>query len=148
MRLSDRPRNAVPDAGASYLGTYTLANPWTLWLLEHEPGLLSTPPSALHSSDVGKPPTCAATAEVFKGTRWYRYKRPCGEAMKYRPGAWCCYQHRETVRVPTHPKYERGTVYDADDRPIRDVTKLLGMETDILFFARPGEKPKWRLVKR
>jgi len=40
----------------SYLSTYGLLNPWTLWLLAHEPELVSLRPSELHQASVA--PRC------------------------------------------------------------------------------------------
>jgi hypothetical protein len=143
VRLNERPKGVPDDAGQSYLGAYTLQNPWALWLLKNEPGLLSVPPRELHQTDVGRSPACPAPREMYiEGVGWRAFDDPCEREMKYRPGAWCCYWHETTVRVKRAVAYKPMLLYDADDQPIRDVTKLLNVTFDVLFF-----KGHWRAVK-
>ena len=133
-----------PDAGASYLGAYTLRNDWVIWLLKNDPHLLTVSPAALHRTDVGEPPRCAARAEEYTGKRWRfaRPKRECDQAMKYRPGAWCCYHHREPVRVRFFLKLPKMRLCDDKGQPIDDVLALIGKDVDIEY--RDG---RWRVVE-
>lgn len=153
IRLNARPTGTSlppPDAGASYLGTYGLGNAWTAWLLAHEPNLLASPPSALTRTDVGAPPLCDAVRERVIDNEWRKSPEPddlCEQPMLYRPGAWCCYRHEVTVRLPIAAKFEEATILDGNDQPIRDVTKLLSDVVDVMFYGRPGERPRWRAVK-
>jgi len=88
----------APDAGRSYLGHYSIVNPWTVWLLNRAPELLTEPASRLTRTD--------AYAPLCHIGRPHR--------MVLRPGEWVCYLH--DVRVKIEPKYERAPKADVLSR--------------------------------
>lgn len=142
-----------PDAGASYLGAYTLRNEWVVWLLKNDPHLLTVSPAALHRTDLGEPPLCKAPAEHVNvhTNEWVRDVAltteegvviECERQMLYRPGFWCCYQHAETVRVPVRLKLPKMRLYDGEDQPV-DALALIGKDVDIEYRDK-----KWRVTVR
>ena len=83
MMLREKP---VPDAGATILGHYGLANPMVGWLLSRDPSVLAETPTEFRKNNEAAVPTCCA------GTP------PCGNPMKYRADergrpVWKCYFH-------------------------------------------------------
>ena len=144
-------KNGVPpDAGASYLGAYTLKNEWAVWLLKNDPHLLTMAPAKLHRTDVGTPPKCTAPREAYSERRGWHVAGValgfdpdvCGMPMVYRPGFWCCYIHGETVRRRVFLKAPPLRLYDDDGRRIDDMLALVGKDVDVEW--RDG---KWRVVE-
>ena len=96
----------APDAGRTFLGHYTLANPLVCWLLRSAPHLLSEPPGELRLSDA-KPPQCP---NVSYNRHGQTIQGP--HAMVLRPGQWVCYRHEEPVREAIEIEYEPAPPVD------------------------------------
>jgi len=79
-----------PAGGETYMGVYTLANPIVAWLIGLAPEIVAEPAERLRRGG-DTPPRCPI--------------EECGARMHYRPGAWRCYQHDETVTVAVRPHY-------------------------------------------
>lgn len=67
--------DAPPDAGASYLGAYSLANEWVTWLIGRAPELVAEPPSRLSQAE--SPPRCTYQVSPWErcGTPMYPHRR-------------------------------------------------------------------------
>ena len=121
------PIKAELDRG-SYLTTYGLLNPWSLWLLKKAPELLGLTPNEHH--------------ERQSIDRW-GHKIPacpeCGVAMVSRPGGFACYRHDRPVRyrlpadVTPPPKWLPG------EPP---AISLIGQDVDVVWVDDPmtGQK--------
>ena len=99
----------APDAGASMLGHYGLANPMMAWLLRRRPARRAETPTEFRRP-TEQAPTCRAVVEEGSG-----YSRLCRRTMLFRydgPRAvWKCYEHAppvvQAVRRAT-PAMQRG----------------------------------------
>lgn len=71
-----------PDNGASYLGKYSVSNELVCWLIGRGQGeLVALRPEEMTLDQ----PLCP--------------DRRCREPMKFRPGYWACYLHKEPIKI-------------------------------------------------
>ena len=118
-------RGAPPvDAGRSYMGTFSVTNPWSCWLLGMGAELLALDPEKImRSNRLGVAPACPeATATGANGHR-----------MVYRPGAWRCYRH-EGIDPPTILMSVK-----LDRAPKGDVLSRVNEALDYQFDERAGK---------
>ena len=90
-------RHAAPDR--TYMGQYSIANPWTAWLFTRAPELVAEPPQELVRGEA--PRICLA--------------EDCGHPMTRRPGAYKCYRHSKAIVVLDAPRYQRAPLVNALD---------------------------------
>lgn len=90
----------APDAGASILGHYGLANPLVCWYLSRDPEFLAYTPTELaeFSSRYASPPRCRHEVTWRDGNTGM-----CGAPMKWRYDEhgrplWKCYMHEPAGR--------------------------------------------------
>lgn len=103
---------APPDAGNSYLGMFTIRNPWVCWLIGQGAGELcaETMEELLAPERPPDCPECSAAAVYF----WQRVK------MVRIPGAWKCYRHDLPVVIMDVPKLPRAPEGDVLSKLIQD----------------------------
>ncbi len=93
----------APDAGNTFLGHYTLANPMVCWLLANAPEVLAETPTEVR--EPAKPPLCPRD-------NWTMRLRPPTEERHSALGQWVCYRHKAPVRQQIQPGYEPAPDYD------------------------------------
>jgi len=124
--MKDGPVHPELDGG-SYLSTYGLLSPWTLWLLARAPELVAVRPSDLRRGvDV---PHCP--------------DRFCGMPMVKRAGSYACYRHSEPIRLrdplqSPEPRWMPG-------QP--SALSLVGKEVDIIWSAEPDQPSGYLIVE-
>lgn len=115
----------------SYLSAYGLLNRWTLWLLAHEPELVSLRPSELQQPS--KPPPCPQ----------------CGRPMAMRAYVWRCYNifaHAEPVTLA--PGLQTPKVKWAEGERNVNVLALAGRDdVDVMWQdSQGGTRPEGYVI--
>jgi hypothetical protein len=111
----------------SYLSTYGLLNPWTLWLLAHEPELVGLRPSELHQASVA--PRCPDPL--------------CRRAMQMRAHVWRCYYHEPPRSLP--PGFQAPKVKWTKGPP--DVLALVGRDdVDVVWQEKRDNRPEGYVI--
>jgi hypothetical protein len=112
------PPFTPPDAGASYLGTYGLANIWVAWIVGRAPELAAVTPAALRRPRAAPPCPACQTVMVFRvssPTKRDRRRRSKGKAAARRRqggACWKCYRHKEPIVVSAELATERAPDVD------------------------------------
>ena len=85
-----------PDAGRSYLGQYGMVgNAWFVWALNGDPEFVMQTPAQIRRGL--RPPRCPGAHDPHRAP----------PRMKWRPGAWKCYEHDEPIVIEIQTKLPR-----------------------------------------
>ncbi len=107
----------------SYLDTYGITNPWSVWLLNRHPEQLADDAAAFSESRV-IPPGCPR----------------CPNRMEWRPGAFKCYLHDPPSEIPIKHEYAKA--------PRLDVLSKLDKTLDYVWNPGPlGGQGYWEVVE-
>lgn len=111
----------MTEPDPSYLSTFGITNPWTIWLLGADSALVAYDADAITRRPL-KVPDCPGSHKIPK-------------RMSYRPGAFKCYDHPEPVVVLIKPEIPRAPNVNA-----------LALTGKMLDYQYDHETGRWHVV--